>query len=173
MALYIGQFLLTGKLLNRVAAPLLLERYRFLNDLSFQIVDYTIMAEISGRYSPIDFKGLVAADLLQFKFEPSVYRVDLKLSLDLRPRILNPLIAGLLKKSLAGQPGITWSESQLTLELDKMPSFTALEERLGGVDLFSLLQVTHDQQDGGRGILFNLYLNEPHVTGSQSKKGKD
>jgi len=39
MALYIGQFLLTGKLLNRVAAPLLLERYRFLNDLSFQIVD--------------------------------------------------------------------------------------------------------------------------------------
>jgi len=69
MALYIGQFLLTGELLNRVAAPLLLERYRFLNDLSFQIVDYTIMAEISGRYSPIDFKGLVAADLLQFKFE--------------------------------------------------------------------------------------------------------
>ena len=70
MALYIGQFLLTGKLLNRVAAPLLLERYRFLNDLSFQIVDYTITAKISGRYSLIDFKGLVVADLLQFKFEP-------------------------------------------------------------------------------------------------------
>lgn len=160
MTLYLGQFLLTGELLNRIAVPLLLERYRFLNDLSFEIADQMVTAGVSGRYTLIAFKGSVSAHLLQFNFKPSAYRVVLKFSTDLRPRVLNPLIAGLLEKNLAGRPGITWSESRLYLELDKMPFFSGARERLGGKALLQLLQITYEQQDSGDGMLFNLYLNK-------------
>jgi hypothetical protein len=68
MALFMGQFLISGELLNKVAAPLLKKQYRFLRELSFRIVDDFVMAEIAGRYNLLGFKGFVAVHLLEFFF---------------------------------------------------------------------------------------------------------
>lgn len=161
MALYLGQFLLTGELLDRVAAPAIMKRYRFVHSISFRIVDHFVIAEISGRYSLIGFKGFVAAHLVKFNFGRSVYRVELELSVDLRPRFLNPLLTGLLKKKLDRRPGLTWAESRIQLELAKMPFFKQIKERLPDDSLFSQLEIIRDGQGGG-GMLFKIYLNEPH-----------
>jgi hypothetical protein len=161
MALFMGQFLISGELLNKVAAPLLKKQYRFLRELSFRIVDDFVMAEIAGRYNLLGFKGFVAVHLLEFFFARTVCRIDLRLSVEMRPRFLKPLLMSLLKKKLSRRPGVSWSGSRLRLEPAEMPFFSQINEKPAWRELFSILEITRDGQDS-RGLLFNLYLHEPY-----------
>lgn len=170
MAVYIGQFLLTAELLNKVAAPLIKERYRFLQAITFRIVDDFVMAEISGRYSLLGFKGFITVHLLEFVFGRAAYRIELSFSLELSPRFLKPLVVGLLKKKLSDRPGVSRVASRLRLDLDKMPFFKQFQEGTGGGAFFSLLEITWDKQDS-RGLLVNLYLHEPRYNDPRRNSG--
>lgn len=172
MPVFIGQFLLTGELLNKVAAPLIKNRCRFLHEISFRIVDDFVTAEISGRYSLLGFKGYLAVHLLEFLFGRSVYRIDLRLSVDLWPRFLKPLIAHLLKRKLSRLSGVSWTGNRIHLEPAKMPFFSQIEKTPPWGELFSLLEITRDDRDG-RGLLFNLYLSEPYQNDNRRDQGKD
>ncbi len=172
MALFMGQFLITGELLNKVAAPLLKKQYRFLQKISFRIVDDFVLAEFSGRYSLLGFKGFVAAHLLEFIFGSSVYRIDLRLSVELRPSFLQPLLLGLLKKKISRRPGVNWSGSRLRLEPAETLFFSQINETPFWRELFSMLEITWEEQER-RGLLFNLFLHAPCRSDSRRGKGKD
>jgi hypothetical protein len=167
MALFMGQLLITGELLNKVAAPLFKRKYPFLRELSLKIVDDFVTAEIAGRYKLLGFKGYVAVHLIEFIFEPSVYRVDLQLSTELQPRFLRPLFMALLRKQLLRRPGVSWSGHCLSLDLAEMPFFLRIREMPAWGELFSMLEITRDKDS--RGLLFNLFLHEPGL--SDSRRG--
>lgn len=158
MALYVGQFLLTGAFLNRTAAPYLQKRYRFLRDLSFEAAGSTITARAAGKYFLVGFNGSLTAKLQQFHFQPSRRRVVMALSLELQPRFLKPLLTALIERNLRGRAGITWSESRLTLDLDRATFFTALRESTGGDNILGLIRISPDERWRSDGIAFNIYL---------------
>lgn len=159
MALYLGQFFLTGELLDRVAVPPIMDRCRFLSKISFEVADRVITAAVAGRYALIRFGGTISAGLQGFECRPPSYRVVLTPYLDLQPRMLNPLIGALLKKNLAGRPGIDWSGKRLCLELAGWPFFAPAAEKLCG-DNFFLKLGDVPASPGRGGILFNFYLDD-------------
>ncbi|MGB4682018.1 MAG: hypothetical protein GX890_00310 [Firmicutes bacterium] len=160
MALFIGQLLITGALLSGVAAPLLREKFPFLRELVVGIDGDVVTAEIAGRYGLIGFKGLVKMQMLEFVFAPSRYRIVLRLSAELRPFFLGPLLLGRLRKTLSRRPDVSWSGGLLTLELAKMPLFARLKKSSAWEEFFSRLEIAPGRDS--RGLLFNLFLHEPH-----------
>lgn len=159
MALFIGQFLITGDMLSGVAAPLLQRKFPFLRKLSLTLDGDIIMAEIAGRYKLLGFKGHAKVRLLEFSFTPSLYRIELQLSAELRPSFLGPLLLGRLRKELSRRPGVSWSGRRLSLELAKMPFFRRIKEAPSWGELFSRLEIARGRDS--RGLLFNLFLHEP------------
>lgn len=163
MNLYLGQIVLTGELLDRVLAPVLLRRYRFLNRLRFEIAENTITAQLAGRYALFRFSGFVSAELLLPGNGEPDSRIDLKLYLELRPRFLNLPARSLLKKYLTGRPGITWSVNRLSLDLEKASTLAEPRESLGGGSIASLFRVSLEKNRGS-GIPVNLYLRRDTET---------
>ncbi len=162
MAIFIGRFLLTAELLNRAASPLIKKQYRFLKDLSFRIKDDYITAEMRGSYSLLSFEGFVALRLLEFIFCSPVYRVDLQLSAEVRPRFLRPLMISLLKREFARLPGVNWRGDQLRLDLAEMPFFVQVKEARAWCGLFSKLRANWDADEKG-GLLFNFHFDEAEL----------
>lgn len=159
MAVFIGHFLLTPALLNKTAAPLLKRQYRYLEELSFRIVDDFVIAEITGRYHLFGFAGSVALHLLGFLFGPSGYRMELRLSAEIRPRLMKPVLLSLIRKEVARLPGVSWSGKGIGLELVEMPLFLQIRKAPPWNDIFSKLEVVREEKDS-RGLLFTLYLSD-------------
>ncbi len=173
MTIFIGQFLVTAGLLNRLAAPLIKERYRFIKEISFRIVDSHIVVWTAGRRSLIRFRGFAAARLVEFVFEPSAHRAGIRLNLEMQPRLLSPLFNRLLKKELTSRPGVSWSGDRLQLELDEMPSFTAIIRGTPGNSFFSQIEIAREKQGTKGGLLFNLYLHECGESDNGGCKGEN
>lgn len=165
MALYLGHVLLSGELLNRMAVPLLLGRYRFLNDLSFEVAGRTVTARLAGRYARIGFRGSIAARLLPFGGPAPACRTEWQLTFDLRPRLLNPLLAALLGKQVSGRPGMAWGDGRLSLKLNELPFMRTAREMLGGAMFLAALPADPDPDGPGRGLRFDLYLHSPDPPG--------
>lgn len=160
MAVFIGHFLLTSELLNKMAAPLLKRKYRYLEELSFRIVDDFVIAEIAGRYHLLGFAGSVALHLLEFLFGSSGYRIELRLSAEIRPRLMKPVLMSLIRKEVARLPGVSWSGKGIRLELVEMPLFLQIREAPPWNSIVSGLEVVREEKES-RGLLFTLYLNDP------------
>ena len=172
MAVFVGQFLLTAPLLNRVAAPLIRRHYPFIKGLSFRVADDFIIAEIVGRYSLFSFKGLVAVHLLEFIFQPSRYHISLKLSMEMEPRFLRPLLTAYLKRTISRIPGLNWSGDRLSLDLEEFPFFARIRGTPVWGELLSGLRISHGKQDV-RGLPFDLYLHELHRYDRDRYSGKE
>lgn len=157
MAVFIGRILLTAELLNEIAAPLIKNKYRIIKTLTFRIVDDSVVAEAAGKYSLIGFKSFAALRLCRFHLGPSLYRIEIQLSVEMQPRFLKPLLMVWLKRRLFHQPGLDYSENLLQIELAGMPLFRQLIKRPLWGDLISKFKITRGAQDP-RGLLFNLYL---------------
>lgn len=163
MPLYLGQIVLTGELLDRMLAPALLRRYRFLNRLRFEIAENTITAQLAGRYANFRFGGSVSAELLLPGNREGKNRLEFDLWLNLRPRFFNPPARQLLKKNIAGRPGISWSGRRLSLDPENISFFTKSRDNLGGNSIASLFKVSPEKNQGS-GIPFNLYLRREMET---------
>lgn len=160
MAIFIGQFLVTAGLLNRVAAPLIRERFRFIKELTFRITGNHITARIAGRRSFLRFKGFAAARLVEFTFDPPLYRAGLRLNLEMQPRFLEPLFVNLLKNELDRLPGMDWSGDRLQLEFAEMPFFTQIIEERPWNSILSRIEIAPGEHGAKGELSFNIYLHD-------------
>lgn len=158
MAVFIGQFVLTADLLNKIAVPLLKKQYPFLQEIAFRVTDDFVVAEVRGNYSLIGFRAFAAVRLREFIFEPGSYHIELQLSLAMQPRLLKPLLVELLKKRFTQQPGVDWEGDSLRFEPAVMPFFLQLMEEQTLKEIFLKLEIRRGEGDD-RGMAFNLYLH--------------
>ncbi len=168
MKVLVAELYLTGKLLNELVKPVLLERYPAVRDLSFEVREGSVNVNASGRYLLMRFSVTAVIEISFLAFNSREHRLEFAVNYQIKPAYINLLIYGNpLAKILQGQPGVTVQGRRVTVDLDQLPQFNLLKQiKLAGTELLSLFEVTTAEFTEHE-LLFQITLNPPFFPADQ------
>lgn len=140
-----GHVVLTEEIINKEIKNLILEKAgEYLDGLKVQVKDGVLIVYVTGQFRGIPFRASYIVKIDKFEFYPGRHVITLKYKENISSimnfsnsfimRSISNLAYSFIGKTFAekgldNQPGITFGENEIVINLDNVPGFAEIREK--------------------------------------------